>query len=242
MYTAWRASALTARVPANRAAASSTTANARCSAFWGWRRVCKARVMRASREEVSGYSSFSAAGWAGRPVPAGRPAPEPQQDGVKTIAAIIFHRGAPSTAVCARGQCAGGQWIPAGKCGGNFAAGVPLCQQPQWVAVNGCKLLHGLHQVLGLLLINHRIFGNRGRVSIAVKVRFFLAGSIRPLSQQQKRPAACTADKVSRKLVRVLPVQAGKVFGYVQKYFLRYILSKVRVVDDLAGNVYTSRL
>ena len=91
--------------------------------------------------------------------------------------------------------------------------------------------------MLGLLLINHRIFGNRGRVSIAVKVRFFLAGSIRPLSQQQERPAACTADKVSRKLVRVLPVQAGKVFGYVQKYFLRYILSKVRVVDDLAGNV-----
>ena len=37
--------------------------------------------------------------------------------------------------------------------------------------------------------------------------------------------------------MRVLPVQAGKVFGYVQKYFLRYILSKVRVVDDLAGNV-----
>ena len=124
-----------------------------------------------------------------------------------------------------------------GKCGGNFAVGVPLRQQPQWVAVNGCKLLHGLHQVLGLLLINHRIFGNRGRVSIAVKVRFFLAGSILPLSQQQERTAACTADKVSRKLVRVLPVQAGKVFGYVQKYFLRYILSKVRVVDDLAGNV-----
>jgi len=38
--------------------------------------------------------------------------------------------------------------------------------------------------VLGLLFIDHGIFGDRVRVGIAVKVGFFLARGILPLGQQ----------------------------------------------------------